>query len=65
MRKHSDRARRHTAANRIPFSTALSQKGRDKDLRRTKDRSYDTLRQAAYARQQEMAEETVGKKLDS
>ena len=65
MRNHSDRARRRQAANRIPFSPALNQRGRDKDIRRTKDRSYDALCQAAYARQQEMADEMKGKRPDS
>lgn len=65
MRNNSDRSRRRQAANRIPVSPAFNQRGRDKDIRQTKDRSYDALRQAAYSKQQELAEETAGKKPDS
>ena len=65
MRNNSDRSRRRQAANRIRVPPALTQRGRVKESRRTKDRSYDALRQAAYSKQQELAEETAGKKPDS
>ena len=65
MRNNSDRSRRRQAANRIPVSPAFNQRGRDKDIRRTKDRSYDALRQAAYSKQQELGVGMAGETPES
>ena len=46
----------------ISFYAALSRMDRSKNIQRTE--GYEMLRQAAYARQQELAEEAAGKKLE-
>ena len=49
--------------NSISFYAALSRMDGSKNIQRTE--GYEMLRQAAYARQQELAKGTAGKKRDS
>ena len=63
MRKNSSRIRRNKPMNSISFYAAMSRMDGSKNIQRTE--GYEMLRQAAYARQQELAEEAAGKKMDS
>ena len=45
----------------VSFYAGLSRMGGSRNIQRTK--GYEMLRQAAYARQKELAEETAGEKL--
>ena len=47
----------------ISFYAAMSRMDGNRNIQRTK--GYEMLRQAAYARQRELAEGTTGKKRDS
>lgn len=63
MRKNSVRTGRRKTMDSISFYAAMSRMDGNRNIQRTK--GYEMLRQAAYARQRELAEGTAGKKLDS
>ena len=61
MRKNSSRTLRSKPMDSVSFYAGLSRMGGSRNIQRTK--GYEMLRQAAYARQKELAEETAGEKL--
>lgn len=62
MRKNSVRTEKGKPIDSISFYAAMSRMDGSKNIQRTE--GYKMLRQAAYARQQELAEEAAGKKPD-
>lgn len=63
MRKNLAKTGRNKPMNSISFYAAISRMDGSKNIQRTE--GYEMLRQAAYARQRELAEEAAGKKLGS
>ena len=63
MRKNLAKTGRNKSIGSITFYAAMSLMDGNRNIQRTK--GYEMLRQAAYARQRELAEGTTGKKRDS
>lgn len=63
MRKNLAKTGRNKSIGSITFYAAMSRMDGNRNIQRTK--GYEMLRQAAYARQQVLAEEAAGKKMDS